>query len=158
MLKLERMLLWFGLPMISLFPEPSNLEQAHLKVASLWAPKLVVSDIAMRETYHSHLLNSSKQHYLLLTDCVQVSFVEGKEELACYFNFNVDNGEKQRGRIMAEALFDLENFPAAELVITGGSGDFEGIVGSGKTEAIEGETRDTFIYNFEYTKTETTWF
>lgn len=82
--------------------------------------------------------------------CVQVDFREEAGKLACYFNFNVV-GEKT-GRITAEALFDLSNFPAADLVITGGSDDFAGIVGSGCTSLVpdfdfEGST---FIYNFWY--------
>lgn len=86
-------------------------------------------------------------------DCVQVSFEEENEKLACYFNFNIQDRKAGHGRITAEALFDLENFPSANLVITGGTEDFEGIVGKGKTEKIEGEDRDTFIYNFEYSMT-----
>lgn len=91
-----------------------------------------------------------KSDTIVFADCVQISFEADKNELACYFNFKIDNGKGEVGHITAEALFDLENFPTAELVITGGTGDFEGIIGSGMTAAIEGETRDTFIYNFEY--------
>ena len=56
--------------------------------------------------------------------CVEV---ETGNLLACYFNFKIESGERT-GRILAEALFDLGNFPSANLVITGGTGDFSGIV------------------------------
>ena len=81
--------------------------------------------------------------------------VEGTPEedglLACYFNFNVINGE-MTGRITAEALFDLNNFPEANLVITGGTGDFTGIAGSGCTTRVPGFESEgsTFIYNFSF--------
>jgi len=56
------------------------------------------------------------------------------------------------GRITAEALFDLTAFPNANLVITGGTGDFTGISGSGCTSIIPGFEFEgtTFIYNFSF--------
>jgi hypothetical protein len=67
-------------------------------------------------------------------------------QLACYFNFALLDG-----RILAEALFDLTNFPNANLVITGGSGKYLGIVGTGKTRAPDVFDGTTFFYDFEYT-------
>jgi len=80
--------------------------------------------------------------------CVQV---EEETALACYFNFNVKYGT-MTGRITAEALFDLSSFPNANLVITGGTGDFVGISGSGCTSTIPGFDFEgtTFIYNFNF--------
>jgi len=83
--------------------------------------------------------------------CIEV---EVDKLLACYFNFNVRSTSKS-GRITAEALFDLVNFPAANLVITGGTGDFTGIAGTGctsnKVPGLEDEFDSTsFIYNFNY--------
>lgn len=77
--------------------------------------------------------------------------VEVDTLLACYFNFNIDNDDNV-GRITVEALFDLVNFPSADLVITGGTGDFIGIVGGGKTAALNTADPggDSFIYNLEY--------
>jgi hypothetical protein len=66
-------------------------------------------------------------------------------QLACYFNFALLDG-----RILAEALFDLTNFPNANLVITGGSGKYLGIVGTGKTRAPVDFDGTTFFYDFEY--------
>lgn len=74
--------------------------------------------------------------------CVQVW---DETQLACYFNFNLE-----KGRILAEALFDLTSFPSAELVITGGSGDYLGIVGTGVTRAPEDFDGTTFFYDFEF--------
>jgi len=83
--------------------------------------------------------------------CVLVEGTSSDGLLACYFNFNVIYGE-MTGRITAEALFDLNNFPAANLVITGGTGDFTGIAGSGCTSTVPGFEFDgtTFIYNFSF--------
>lgn len=67
------------------------------------------------------------------------------EELACYFNFKLEGGN-----ILAEALFDLVNFPSAELVITGGSGKYLGIVGSGTTRAPADFDGTTFFYDLKY--------
>jgi hypothetical protein len=78
--------------------------------------------------------------------CVEVWV--GKE-LACYFNFNLDAAEG-KGSITAEALFDLVEFPNAKLTITGGTGDFTGIVGSGYTSAPENFDGTTFFYTFDY--------
>jgi len=83
--------------------------------------------------------------------CIEV---EVDKLLACYFNFDVSSTSKY-GRITAEALFDLANFPAANLVITGGTGDFTGITGSGCTSnKIPGSENEfdgtSFIYNFNY--------
>jgi len=82
--------------------------------------------------------------------CVEV---ETGNLLACYFNFKIENGD-MTGRILAEALFDLNNFPAANLVITGGTGDFKGIVGSGCTSVVPGykfeDDETTFLYNFSF--------
>ena len=64
--------------------------------------------------------------------------------LACYFRFILEGGS-----FTAEALFDLKNFPNADLIITGGTGDYRGIAGTGVTENIV-EDDSTFIYNFEY--------
>jgi len=77
--------------------------------------------------------------------------VEVDSKLACYFNFHVTEGD-MTGRITAEALFDLNNFPAANLVITGGTGAFTGIAGSGCTSIVPGFDFEgtTFIYNFNY--------
>lgn len=77
--------------------------------------------------------------------------VEEDSLLACYFNFNVQTADKM-GRITAEALFDLTNFPNANLVITGGTGDFTGIKGAGCTTTVPGFDFDftTFIYHFTY--------
>jgi hypothetical protein len=44
----------------------------------------------------------------------------------------------------------LTNFPAADLTITGGTGDFRGIIGSGKTVKPEPFNGTTFVYEFEY--------
>ena len=74
--------------------------------------------------------------------CVQVW---DNTQLACYFNFHLEGG-----RIIAEALFDLVNFPNAEVIITGGTGDYLGIVGDGKTEAPPNFDGTTFIYRFNY--------
>lgn len=84
--------------------------------------------------------------------CIQVSYDDASPKLACYFNFNVDDEDGCSGRITAEALFDLANFPQANLVITGGTGAFEGIRGSGCTQAIDDlpEGVASFIYNFSY--------
>lgn len=79
--------------------------------------------------------------------CVEVWV--GKN-LACYFNFKLDTPDGLQGNILAEALFDLENFPDAELVITGGSGDFLGIVGTGVTSAPADFDGTTFFYTFDY--------
>lgn len=78
--------------------------------------------------------------------CVQVWL---DTQLACYFRFAVDAVEG-KGIIMAEALFDLTNFPNADLVITGGTGDFLGIVGGGTTAAPANFDGTTFMYNFDY--------
>ena len=77
--------------------------------------------------------------------------VEVGKSLACYFNFHVTQGD-MKGRITAEALFDLTKFPAANLVITGGTGDFTGMAGSGCTSIVPGFlfSGTTFIYNFNY--------
>lgn len=82
--------------------------------------------------------------------CVQVERGDNAK-LACYFNFRIESGDMS-GRIAAEALFDLTNFPAANLVITGGTDSFVGIVGSGCTSIVPGFPFDgtTFIYNFFY--------
>lgn len=84
--------------------------------------------------------------------CIQVSYAEDGGKLACYFNFNVNDDSGCSGRITAEALFDLSSFPNANLVITGGTGDFHGIRGNGCTQAIDDapEGVATFIYNFSY--------
>ena len=66
--------------------------------------------------------------------CVMV-VTDGK--LGCYFHFNLSEGD-MTGRITAEALFDLTNFPVANLVVTGGTGDFTGIAGSGCTSVVPG--------------------
>jgi hypothetical protein len=66
--------------------------------------------------------------------------------LECYFNFNVKN----KGRITAEASFDLTQFPNASLVITGGTGDFAGISGHGCTSVIGQFNGNTFVYNFNF--------
>lgn len=78
--------------------------------------------------------------------CVEVSV---GLELACYFRFNIDSCEG-KGTITAEALFPLPDFPAADLTITGGTGDFVGIVGSGFTSAPPDFDGTTFFYTFEY--------
>jgi hypothetical protein len=80
--------------------------------------------------------------------CIQVHADKG---LACYFNFNLTEGDK-KGRVTAEALFDLTDFPNANLVITGGTGDFKGIVGHGCTSKVPGSDSNgtTFIYTFDY--------
>ena len=79
--------------------------------------------------------------------CVEV---EIGMELACYFNFKFDT-EKYKGRITAEASFPMLEFPKANLVITGGTGDFTGIVGSACTAEVPGSDGTTFIYNFVFT-------
>jgi hypothetical protein len=78
--------------------------------------------------------------------CIQV---HNGVQLACYFNFRIKQANGHYGRLTAEALFDLGNFPAANLVITGGTGEFRGIVGSGCTEDVDA-ANGTFIYNFVY--------
>lgn len=70
-------------------------------------------------------------------------------QLACYFRFDIDSDEG-KGVILAEALFDLTNFPDADLVITGGSGDFLGIIGTGRTSAPRNFDGTTFFYHFWY--------
>jgi hypothetical protein len=87
--------------------------------------------------------------------CVQVDFAEESASLACYFNFNIEQKPgRLSGRITAEAHFDLPNFPNANLVITGGTGDFHGISGNGCTTKVqEGNPffeKETFVYNFNY--------
>jgi len=56
------------------------------------------------------------------------------------------------GCITAEAMFDHSSFPNANLVITGGTGDFQCIQGSGCTQAIANlpEGLNTFIYNCKH--------
>jgi len=76
--------------------------------------------------------------------CVEV---EIGEELACYFNFKFET-KLFGGRITAEATFSLPEFPNANLVITGGTGDFTGIVGSACTRKVPGSDGTTFIYDF----------
>jgi hypothetical protein len=78
--------------------------------------------------------------------CIQVY---NNEQLACYFNFDIEQSGGPSGRITAEALFNLPEFPDANLVITGGTGDFHGIVGDGCTEDIDA-ANGTFLYNFQY--------
>lgn len=70
-------------------------------------------------------------------------------QLACYFRFALDAREG-KGIINAEALFDLTNFPNADLTITGGTGDFMGIIGSGVTSAPANFDGTTFFYTFDY--------
>jgi hypothetical protein len=74
--------------------------------------------------------------------------------LACYFRFELDTPDDLKGTITAEALFDLTDFPAADLTITGGTGDFLGIVGSGKTSLGNLPAQPggitTFLYTFDY--------
>jgi hypothetical protein len=78
--------------------------------------------------------------------CIQVS----DTQLACYFNFKIKT-DKLSGRILAEALFDLPNFPNANLVITGGTGDFLGASGHGCTTTPKNSNNvATVIYNFSY--------
>jgi len=94
------------------------------------------------ELFGGELLGTQTGH------CVRV---EEGSLLTCYFNFHLVNGA-MTGRITAEALFDLNAFPNANLVITGGTGDFTGIKGGGCTTTVptfefEGTT---FIYNFVY--------
>ena len=75
-----------------------------------------------------------------------------ENQLACYFNFNIKT-DKLSGRILAEALFDLTgtNFPNANLVITGGTGDFLGASGHGCTTTPKNSNNvATVIYNFSY--------
>jgi hypothetical protein len=74
--------------------------------------------------------------------CVQVW--DGVQ-LACYFNFKL-----LKGNIVAEALFDLTDFPNADLVITGGTGKYLGIIGSAKTRAPPDFDGTTFFYDFKY--------
>lgn len=75
--------------------------------------------------------------------CVEVSKTS---KLACYFHFNVQD----KGRLTAEAEFDLNNFPNAVLVITGGTGDFSGVKGHGCTFADVPFNSSTFTYHFQY--------
>lgn len=77
---------------------------------------------------------------------------ESGGKLACYFNFNVNNETGCSGCITAEALFDLNAFLNANLVIAGGAGDFHGIRGNGRAQAIDNapEGVATFVYNFSY--------
>jgi len=77
--------------------------------------------------------------------------VEKDSLMACYFHFNVQTADKM-GRITAEALFDLTNFPNANLVITGGTGDFTGIKGAGCTTTVPGFDFEgtTFLYTITY--------
>ena len=74
--------------------------------------------------------------------CVEV---EIGVELACYFNFRFST-PNITGRITAEGSFPLAEFPNANLVLTGGTGDFEGIYGSACTESLGSSTE--FLYNF----------
>jgi hypothetical protein len=74
--------------------------------------------------------------------CVQVW--DGVQ-LACYFNFNL-----LKGRILAEALFNLTDFPSVELVITGGTGKYHGIIGCAKTRKPPVFDGTTFFYDFSY--------
>ena len=78
--------------------------------------------------------------------CVEVS---ANSLLACYFRFDLDAIEGV-GTITAEALFDLAVFPVADLTITGGTGDFLGIIGSGVTFAPPVFDGTTFFYEFTY--------
>lgn len=75
--------------------------------------------------------------------CVQVS----KEYLACYFNFNVTGSRVGSGRITAEALFLLKDF-SASLVITGGTGDFLGIIGDGVVTFPSDNSASDFRVNY----------
>jgi hypothetical protein len=78
--------------------------------------------------------------------CVEVS---ANSLLACYFRFDLAATEGT-GTITAEALFDLAVFPVAQLTITGGTGDFLGIIGSGLTFPPPTFDGTTFFYTFEY--------
>ncbi|KAG7351209.1 hypothetical protein IV203_010569 [Nitzschia inconspicua] len=78
--------------------------------------------------------------------CVEVS---ANSLLACYFRFDLDAAEG-KGTITAEALFDLAVFPTADLTITGGTGDFLGIIGSGFTFPPENFDGTTFFYTLNY--------
>lgn len=78
--------------------------------------------------------------------CVEVEVGVG---LACNFNFKFDT-KTVKGRITAEASVPLLEFRKPNLVITGGTGHFTGIVGSGCTREIPGSDGSTFIYDFVF--------
>jgi hypothetical protein len=74
--------------------------------------------------------------------CIQVW---DQKQLACYINFALPGG-----RILAEGLFDLVDFPSADLVITGGSGQYLGIVGTAKTRFTPDFDGTTLFFDFDY--------
>jgi hypothetical protein len=79
--------------------------------------------------------------------CVEVW--RGKE-LACYYRFKITDSSDRKGTFTAESLFNLQDFPSADFVITGGTGDFLGIIGSGKTSKPANYDGTNFFYNFDY--------
>jgi hypothetical protein len=81
--------------------------------------------------------------------CVEVW--KGKQ-LACYASARITMNSRRKGTFVVEALFDLTDFPSAVLTITGGTGDFLGMIGSGKTinsTDVDGTT-STIIMEFDY--------
>jgi hypothetical protein len=61
------------------------------------------------------------------------------------------------GTFTAEGLFNLLDFPSADLVITGGTDGFLGIIGSGKTSKPANFDGTAIVYNFDYSVVRRGW-
>jgi hypothetical protein len=118
---------------------PANTSSAESMGFVFFANNLVVPDTGG--------FTSTKPMGTQTGHCVEAW--RGKE-LACYFRFKITGNSDRKGTFTAEALFNLQDFPSADLVITGGTDDFLGIIGSGKTSKPANFDGTTFFYNFDY--------